>query len=150
MSHICVYFGKGGCLLEIPFRYCEIIGWCESFENSLMHTALDRALLTPHSPLYRQPLVYYHVSMRAHFLHMYQWDIHSLIMHVVSIFKDFVFRLCGMSPQLHDNFSSTIWNFPVSDCFPDNRTASSLIFGNSGCVGCLFDGKINNFKLLGS
>ena len=115
-----------------------------------MHTTLDRALLAPHSPLYRQPLVYYHVRMRAHFLHMYQWDIHSLIMHVVSIFKDcFIFRLCGMSPRLHDNFSNTIWNFPVSDCFPDNWTASSLIFGNSGCVACLFDGKIN-FKLLGS
>ena len=28
------------------------------FENPLMHTKLDRALLAPHSPLYRQPLVY--------------------------------------------------------------------------------------------
>ena len=58
MSHICVYLGKGGCLLKIPFRYLEIIGWSESFENPLMHTTLDRALLAPHSPLYRQPLVY--------------------------------------------------------------------------------------------
>ena len=58
MPHICVYLGKGGCLLRIPFRYLEIIGWSESFENPLMHTTLDRALLAPHSPLYRQPLVY--------------------------------------------------------------------------------------------
>ena len=58
MSHICAYLGKGGCLSKIPFRYLEIIGWSESFENPLMHTTLDRALLAPHSPLYRQPLVY--------------------------------------------------------------------------------------------
>ena len=58
MSHICVYLGKGGCLLKIPFRYLEIIGWSESFENPLMHTILDTALLAPYSPLYRPPLVY--------------------------------------------------------------------------------------------
>ena len=58
MSHICVYLGKGGCPLKIPFRYLEITGWSQSFENPLMHTTLDRALLAPHSPLYRQPLVY--------------------------------------------------------------------------------------------
>ena len=58
MSQICVYLGKGGCLLKIPFRYLEIIGWSESFENPLMHKTLDRALLPPHSSIYKQPLVY--------------------------------------------------------------------------------------------
>ena len=58
MSHIGVYLGKGRCPLKIPFRYIEITGWSQSFENLLMHTTLDRALLAPHSPLYRQPLVY--------------------------------------------------------------------------------------------
>ena len=58
MSHICVYLRKGGCLLKIPFRYLEIIGSSNSFEDPLIHTTLDRAPLAPHSPLYRQPLVY--------------------------------------------------------------------------------------------
>ena len=58
MSHICLYLGKGGCLLKIPFRYLEIIGWSESFGNPLIHRTRDRALLAPYSPLYRQPLVY--------------------------------------------------------------------------------------------
>ena len=57
MSHICVWLGKEGCLLKIPFRYLEIIGWSESFVNPLMHTTLDRALLAQHSPLFKQPLV---------------------------------------------------------------------------------------------
>ena len=54
--------------------------------------------------------------------------------------------------SLHDsdNFCNLLWNFSASDCFPDNGTASSLIFGNSGCIACLFDDKINNFLLLGS
>ena len=58
MSHICVGLDNEGCLLKIPFRYLEIIGWSESFENPLMHTTLDMALLAPYGPLYRQPLVY--------------------------------------------------------------------------------------------
>ena len=58
MSHICVALDNGGCLLKIPFRYLEIIGCSESFENPLMHTTLDTAPLAPYSPLYRQPLVY--------------------------------------------------------------------------------------------
>ena len=57
MSHICVWLGKEGCLLKIPFRYLEIIGWSESFVNPLMHTTLDRALLAQHNPVFKQPLV---------------------------------------------------------------------------------------------
>ena len=58
MSHIFVHLGKGGCLLKILFRYFEITGWFKIFENPLIHTTIDRALLAPHSPLYEQPLVY--------------------------------------------------------------------------------------------
>ena len=151
MSHICVYLGKGGCLLKIPFRYLEIIGWSESFENPLMHTTLDRALLAPHSPLYRQPLVYTpckndstlstDVSMGSSFLDS-ACSFHFL--RIASYFDFVVF--------LHDcdNFCNLFWSFYVSDCFPDNRAASSLNFGNSGCVASFFDGKINNFMLLGN
>ena len=53
-----------------------------------------------------------------------------------------------MSPRLCDSFRNIAWNFPVSVCFPNNRTVSSLIFGNSGCVSCLFNGKINNLSCL--
>ena len=55
-----------------------------------------------------------------------------------------------MSPRFSDNFWNLFCNFTVSDCFPDNGTASSLIFGKRDCVACLLDGKINNFMLLGS
>ena len=86
MSDICLYLGKGGCLIKIIFRYVNISGWFESFENYLIHTILDRALLAPDSQLYKQPLSRYQVRTTAHFLQMYQWDLHSLITHAVFIF----------------------------------------------------------------
>ena len=151
MSHICVSLGNAGCLLKIPSRCLEIIGWSESFENPLMHTVLDRALLASHSPLCKQPLVYITCKNDSTFstdLMGSSFLDNACCFH---FFKDcFIFQLCGMSPQLCDNFCNLLWNFSVSDCFPDKGTASSFICGNSGCIACLFDGKINSLMLLDS
>ena len=138
--------------IKNPFRYLEITGWSESFENPLMHTTLDRALLAPHSRLYRQPLAYIprknestlstDVSMGSSFLD------NACCFHFLRIASYF-----DCVVRLHDSViisatSSEILLFWIVSLI--KRTASSLFSGNSGCVACLFDVKINKFKLLGS
>ena len=131
MSHICSYLGKGGCLLKLPFRYLEIIGWSESFENPLMHTTLDRALLAPHSPLYRQPLVYIpcknesklstDVSMGSSFLGN-AWRFHSL--RIASYFDCVV---CLHDSVIISAISSGIFLFQIVSLIIEQSAASTLV-----------------------
>ena len=135
------------CLIEVLIKnlfQIYIIGWSESFENLSMHTKLVKALAAPHISLHKQLLVYIpckngstlstEVSMESSFLEntcYFQFP------------KDcFIFWLCVMSSRLFDNFCNLVWDFSASDCFPDNRTTSSLIFGYSGCIACSFHAKI--------
>ena len=131
MSHICLYLGKGGCLLKIPFRYLEIIGWSESFENPLMHTTLDRALLAPHSPLYRQPLVYIpcknestlstDVSMGSSFLD------NACCFHFLGIASYFDFVACLHDSVIISAISSGIFLFRIVSLIIEQLAASSLV-----------------------
>ena len=131
MSHICVALDNGGCLLKIPFRYLEIIGCSESFENPLMHTTLDTAPLAPYSPLYRQPLVYMpctndstlstDVSMGSLFLD------NAYCFHFLRIASYLDFVVC-----LHDSviifaISSGILLFQIVSLIIEQLAASSLV-----------------------
>ena len=131
MSHICVYLGKGGCPLKIPFRYLEITGWSQSFENPLMHTTLDRALLAPHSPLYRQPLVYIpcknesklstDVSMGYSFLGN-AWRFHFL--RIASYFDCVV---CLHDSVIISAISSGVFLFQIVSLIIEQLAASTLV-----------------------
>ena len=131
MSHIGVYLGKGRCPLKIPFRYIEITGWSQSFENLLMHTTLDRALLAPHSPLYRQPLVYIpcknesklstDVSMGSSFLGN-AWRFHSL--RIASYFDCVV---CLHDSVIISAISSGIFLFQIVSLIIEQLAASTLV-----------------------
>ena len=131
MPHICVYIGKGGCLLRIPFRYLEIIGWSESFENPLMHTTLDRALLAPHSRLYRQPLAYIprknestlstDVSMGSSFLD------NACYFHFLRIASYFDWVVCLHESMIISAISSGIFLFQIVYLLIEQLAASSLV-----------------------
>ena len=131
MPHICVYLGKGGCLLRIPFRYLEIIGWSESFENSLMHSTLDRALLAPHNRLYRQPLAYIprinestlstDVSMGSSLLD------NPCCFHFLRIASYFDWVVCLHESMIISAISSGIFLFQIVYLLIEQLAASSLV-----------------------
>ena len=56
MSHIFTYLG--GCLLYMPFKYCESRGYSDNFRYPLIVKTLDDALRASLNPLYKQPLRY--------------------------------------------------------------------------------------------
>ena len=137
MSYICVYLGKGGCLLKIPFRYLEIIGWSEGFKNPLMHTALDRALLAPHSPLHRQSLVYIpckndstlstDVSMGSSFFDS------ARCFYFLRIASCFDFVVCLHGSAIISAISSGIFLFRIVSLVIEQLAVSTLVKSKTLC-----------------
>ena len=126
-----MYLGKKEYLLKIPFRHLEIIGWSETFENPLMHSTLDRALLAPHSPPYRQPLVYIpckkestlstDVSMGSSFLD------NASCFHFLRIVLNFDCVVCLHDSVIASAISLGIFLFRFASLIIEPLAASSLV-----------------------
>ena len=130
MSHICVSLGNAGCLLKIPSRCLEIIGWSESFENPLMHTVLDRALLASHSPLCKQPLVYITCKNDSTF----STDLmgsscldNACCFHFLRIASYFNFVVCLHNSVIISAISSGIFLFQIVSLIREQLAASSVV-----------------------
>ena len=117
--------------INISFRYLEIIGWSESFENLLMHTTLDRALLAPHNPLCRHPLVYIpcknemalstDVSMGSSFLD------NAWCFHYLKIASYFDCMVCLHNSVIISAISSRISVFRIVSLIIEQLAASYLV-----------------------
>ena len=130
MSHICVSLGNAGCLLKIPSRCLEIIGWSESFENPLTHTVLDRALLASHSPLCKQPLVYITCKNDSTF----STDLmgsscldNACCFHFLRIASYFNFVVCLHNSVIISAISSGIFLFQIVSLIMEQLAASSVV-----------------------
>ena len=130
MSHVCVSLGNAGCLLKIPSRCLEIIGWSESFENPLMHTVLDRALLASHNPLCKQPLVYITCKNDSTFstdLMGSSFLDNACCFHFLRIASYFNFVVCLHNSVIISAISSGIFLFQIVSLIREQLAASSVV-----------------------